>query len=93
MLFDMLPGYLPQPRAVPGHATLAQYLANGKSYLTRRGDVPNGLWKEDVVQGAWSDMPKFTISLLKAWYGEAATQDNDYRYEWLPTRSTKTSPR
>jgi formate dehydrogenase major subunit len=84
VLFDMLPGYLPQPRAVPGHATLAQYLANGKSYLTRRGDVPNGLWKEDVVRGAWSDMPKFTISLLKAWYGEAATKDNDYRYEWLP---------
>jgi formate dehydrogenase major subunit len=84
VLFDMLPGYLPQPRAVPGHATLAQYLANGKSYLTRRGDVPSGLWKEDAVRGAWSDMPKFTISLLKAWYGEAATQDNDYRYEWLP---------
>jgi formate dehydrogenase major subunit len=84
VLFDMLPGYLPQPRAVPGHATLAQYLANGKSYLTRRGDVPNGLWKEDAVRGAWSDMPKFAISLLKAWYGEAATQDNDYGYEWLP---------
>jgi len=84
VLFDMLPGYLPQPRAVPGHATLAQYLANGKSYLTRRGDVPNGLWKEDAVRGAWSDMPKFAISLLKAWYGEAATRDNDYGYEWLP---------
>jgi formate dehydrogenase major subunit len=84
VLFDTLPGYLPQPRAVPGHATLAQYLANGKSYLTRRGDVPNGLWREDVVRGAWSDMPKFAISLLKAWYGEAATRENDYRYEWLP---------
>jgi formate dehydrogenase major subunit len=31
VLFDMLPGYLPQPRAVHGHASLAQYLANGKS--------------------------------------------------------------
>jgi formate dehydrogenase major subunit len=68
----------------PGGGVLAQYLANGKSYLTRRGDVPNGLWKEDAVRGAWSDMPKFTTSLLKAWYGEAATRDNDYRYEWLP---------
>jgi len=84
VLFDMLPGYLPQPRAVPGHATLAQYLANGKSYLARRGDVPNGLWKEDVVRGAWSDMPTFAISLLKAWYGEAATPENAYRYTWLP---------
>src|SRR5262245_48357772 len=84
VLFDMLPGYLPQPRAVPGHATLAQYLANGKSYLTRRGDVPNGLWQEDAVRGAWSDMPKFTISLLKAWYGGAAAPENDYQYTWLP---------
>jgi formate dehydrogenase major subunit len=84
VLFDMLPGYLPQPRAVLGHATLAQYLSNGRSYLARRGDVPNGLWKEDVVRGAWSDMPKFAISLLKAWYGEAATRENDYRYAWLP---------
>jgi len=84
VLFDTLPGYLPQPRAVAGHATLAQYLANGKSYLSRRGDVPNGLWKEDVVRGVWHDMPKFTVSLLKAWYGEAATGENDYRYNWLP---------
>ena len=75
---------LPQPSAVPGHATLAQYLANGKSYLARRGDVPHGLWKEDAVQGAWSDMPTFAISLLKAWYGEAATPENEYRYTWLP---------
>ena len=84
VLFDMLPGYLPQPRAVPGHATLAQYLANGRSYLTRRGDVVDGLWKEDVVRGAWSNMPKFAISLLKAWYGDAATSETDYRYAWLP---------
>ena len=84
VLFDMLPGYLPQPRAVLGHATLAKYLSHGKSYLARRGDVPHGLWQEDVVRGAWSDMPQFTISLLKAWYGEAATQEHDYRYAWLP---------
>jgi formate dehydrogenase major subunit len=82
--FDMLPGYLPQPRAVPGHATLAQCLANGKSYLARRGDVPSGLWQEDVARGAWSDMPTFAVSLLKAWYGEAATPENEYRYTWLP---------
>src|SRR5437899_4833909 len=84
VLFDMLPGYLPQPRAVPGHATLAQYLANGKSYLSRRGEAPDGLWKGDALRGGWADMPKFTVSLLKAWYGEAATPENDYGYGWLP---------
>lgn len=29
-------------------------------------------------------MPKFPISLLKAWYGEAASAANDYGYAWLP---------
>src|SRR5262245_45225725 len=84
VLFDSLPGYLPQPRAIPGHATLAQYLANGKRYLSRRGEAPDGLWKGDALRGTWADMPKFVISLLKAWYGEAATVQNDYGYGWLP---------
>jgi formate dehydrogenase major subunit len=84
VLFDMLPGYLPQPRAVPGHATLQQYLANGKSYLSREGRALDGLWRGDALRGAWADMPKFAISLLKAWYGEAATAANDYGYAWLP---------
>ena len=84
VLFDTLPGYLPQPRAVPGHATLGQYLANGKSYLSRRGQALEGLWREDALRGGWADMPKFAISLLKAWYGEAATAENDYGYGWLP---------
>ena len=29
-------------------------------------------------------MPKFVVSLLKAWYGDAATPENDYGFEWLP---------
>jgi formate dehydrogenase major subunit len=32
----------------------------------------------------WVNFPKFIVSLLKAWYGEAATKDNDYGYDWLP---------
>jgi formate dehydrogenase major subunit len=32
----------------------------------------------------WSNFPKFIVSLLKAWYGEAATKENDWRYDWLP---------
>ncbi len=29
-------------------------------------------------------MPKYVVSLLKAWYGDAATAANDYGYEHLP---------
>ncbi len=32
----------------------------------------------------WVHFPKFMVSLLKAWYGEAATEENAYGYDWLP---------
>jgi formate dehydrogenase major subunit len=32
----------------------------------------------------WSNMPAFMISLLRAWYGDAATIDNEFGYDWLP---------
>lgn len=34
--------------------------------------------------GAWHDIPKYLISLLKAWYGEAATAATDFGYDLLP---------
>jgi formate dehydrogenase major subunit len=84
VLFDMLPGYLPQPHTFAGHATLADYLANGKGYPFHRGTSTDGMWHDDVVRGAWADLPKFTVSLLKAWYGAAATPENEFGYQWLP---------
>jgi len=66
-LFDLLPGYLKMPRAIPEHATLAEYFA-----------------AERPATGLWYDMPKFMVSLLKAWYGDAATPENDFGYAFLP---------
>jgi formate dehydrogenase major subunit len=34
--------------------------------------------------GFWGDMPKYIVSLLKAWFGDAATAENDYGFDWLP---------
>jgi formate dehydrogenase major subunit len=34
--------------------------------------------------GWWSEMPKYVVSLLKAWWGEAATRENDFGYDYLP---------
>lgn len=42
------------------------------------------LERQRVRTGFWSNMPKFVVSLLKAWYGDAATSENDYGYSWLP---------
>ncbi len=35
-------------------------------------------------RGYWGNMDAYTISLLKAWWGEAATADNDYCFDYLP---------
>src|SRR5262249_15739998 len=32
----------------------------------------------------WANFPKFIVSQLKAWYGEAATAANDFAYDFLP---------
>jgi formate dehydrogenase major subunit len=34
--------------------------------------------------GYWGRAPAYVTSLLKAWWGDAATADNDYRFDWLP---------
>jgi formate dehydrogenase major subunit len=42
------------------------------------------LESETPPTGAWHDTPRYVISLLKAWYGERATPDNDFAYDLLP---------
>ncbi|SMC36395.1 formate dehydrogenase major subunit [Janibacter indicus] len=67
-LFNLLPGYLPMPVAGT-HDTLEQYLETISSPLQK---------------GFWTEAPAYTASLLKAWFGEAATQDNDFCFDYLP---------
>jgi hypothetical protein len=67
-LFNILPGYLPMPKA-GAHETLQDYLSTISS---------------DTQKGFWTEAKAYTVSLLKAWWGEAATADNDYRFDYLP---------
>ena len=34
--------------------------------------------------GAWGDLRPYMVSLLKAWWGDAATDDNDFCFPYLP---------
>ena len=34
--------------------------------------------------GAWGDLRPYIVSLLKAWWGEAATEENDFCFDYLP---------
>lgn len=40
--------------------------------------------EEKVKHGLWSNFPAYMISLLKAWYGDAATPENEWGYSWIP---------
>ena len=35
--------------------------------------------------GWWGEFDKYAVSLLKAWFGEAATEQSDWCYDYLPT--------
>jgi formate dehydrogenase major subunit len=67
-LYDSLPGYLPQPAA---HDPEHENL----SWYIEYGGMPTGYW---------ANFSKFIVSLLKAWYGDAATPDNDFGFSWVP---------
>lgn len=66
-----LPGYLRMPR--PEQQALKDYLA---------ANIPKKL--RPNTQNYWENYDKFTVSLLKAFFGSAATPENDFAYSWLP---------
>ena len=39
---------------------------------------------EGTDKGFWANMRAYTVSLLKAWWGEAATGRNDFCFDYLP---------
>ena len=51
-------------------------------------DLKTYLEKETPKGGFWTNRPKFMVSLLKAFYGDAATKDNEFGYQWLPKRAS-----
>lgn len=40
--------------------------------------------KHRSSKGWWHNLDKYIVSLLKAYYGDAATKDNDFGFDWLP---------
>ena len=70
LLFHILPGYLKVPRA--SDRTLAAYHAH-YTPTTAEPKSANG----------WGNYPKYSVSLLKAMYGEAALLANDFAYPFL----------
>ena len=82
-LYGALPNYIPMPEAMPGNATLADYLKNGHGFSAAR-DKKKGMWQLETERGSWAALPNYMVSLLKAWYGKDATAENEYGYQWMP---------
>src|SRR3989440_1206787 len=69
---------------------LTGYLATPRSELTDLQTYLKAVTPTTLNTQAWasvnyySNYPKFMVSLLKALYGKAAANDNDWGYQWLP---------
>src|SRR5438067_2430611 len=80
-VFDILPGYLKMP--APDDADLATYLKRTTPTSSKPAE-----WDS---YNYWSNTPKFTVSFLKALYGDAAKKENDWAFHYLPKIDRKYS--
>jgi len=71
ILFHILPGYLKTPRA-----SLSTLTAYNKKYTPVTHDPMSANW--------WGNYPKYSVSLLKSFFGESASKENGFGYSWLP---------
>ncbi len=71
LLFHILPGYMPVPSA-----DLKDTAAYIEKHSPKTKDPQSANW--------WGNRNKYLISYLKAIYGDKATKENDFGYNWLP---------
>jgi formate dehydrogenase major subunit len=73
-IFDNLPGYQKVP--TPADTDHAAYLKR----VTPTTSKP-GVWDS---LNYWGNTPKFNVSMLKTFYGDAATKQNEFAFNFLP---------
>lgn len=73
-VFDIWPGYLKVPN--PADVDLKTFLER----TTPKSSKPK-VWDSFNY---WSNTPKFAVSYLKAMYGNAATKENDFAFNYMP---------
>jgi len=71
LLSNLLPGYM----TLPGEKE-----TDYKAYIEKRTLKP----LRPGQLSYWQNYPKFHVSLMKAWYGDAATKDNNWAFDYLP---------
>jgi len=71
LLSNLLPGYLTLPRE--GEQDYEGYIKSRTLKPLRPNQV-----------SYWQNYPKFHVSLMKAWFGNAATKENNWAFDYLP---------
>lgn len=71
LLSTMLPGYMSLPKDSE---------QDYKGYIEKRAAKPA---RKDQMS-YWQHYEKFMVSMMKAWYGDAATKANNWAFDWLP---------
>ena len=57
---------------------------------TDRSSLRKWLESQTYSDGYYTNKPKFIVSSLKEWFGENATVENDYGYDWWPKVPSET---
>ncbi|HKR95527.1 MAG TPA: molybdopterin-dependent oxidoreductase, partial [Candidatus Angelobacter sp.] len=82
--------------ALRGHASIQGSTDVATLYDILPGYLPSPMFNKDADSlkdyinkhrchtGWWANFDKYIISFLKAYYGEAANKENDFRFNWLP---------
>ena len=92
-LYDLLAGYMPQPSAIV--QPQPNFEQNPDAPTGEKRDTPSNVLSQQTLEeyintsgqktGWWSNFPAYIRSLLQAWYGEAANdEDGNCCYRWLP---------
>ena len=71
LLSTNLPGYMPLP---------SERQVDYQSYISQI--TPAALGVNEV--NYWQNTPKFFVSMMKSFWGDAATAENSWGYDWLP---------
>jgi formate dehydrogenase major subunit len=71
LLTNSLPGYLSLPK--DAEQDYGKYIET----RTQKPLRPNQM-------SYWQNYPKFHVSLMKSWFGNAATKENNWAYDYLP---------
>ncbi len=99
-ILQMLLGNIGRPGggilALRGHASIQGSTDIPTLYDILPGYLPMPFFEKDAndfrsyvkkhssSNGVWNNFEKFSVSLLKTWYGDAATKENDWCFDLLP---------